>query len=64
MLIETSNKLDTDKLVEFKNKNYPRLNITRNDNNLVFKISDSHKKNLFESAINQSLEILRKRIDE
>ncbi|MBG77273.1 MAG: hypothetical protein CFH22_00436 [Alphaproteobacteria bacterium MarineAlpha5_Bin12] len=64
LLIETSNKLDTDKLVEFKNKNYPRLNITRNDNNLVFKISDSHKKNLFESAINQSLEIVRKRIDE
>ena len=24
LLIETSNKLDTDKLVEFKNKNYPR----------------------------------------
>ena len=64
LLIETSNKLDTDKLVEFKNKNYPRLNITRNDNNLVFTISDSHKKNLFESAINQSLEIVRKRIDE
>ncbi len=64
LLIQTSKKSDVEKLIEFKNKNYPRLNIARNDNNLIFKISDSHKKNLFESAINQSLEIVRKRIDE
>ena len=62
--ITVSNSKDKEKLINFKNKNFPNLNLITNDYNLIFEISDIHKKSIFESSINQSLEIVRNRIDE
>ena len=60
-LLESS---DSDKLTSFKNKNYPNLNLEKNKNIFSFTLSDAYKKSLLESSIKQSLEIVRKRIDE
>ena len=62
--IKINNTLDKDKLVNFKNKNFPDINYNYTNNILNFELSDTYKKRLFESSINQSLEIVRKRIDE
>ena len=60
-LLESS---DSDKLTSFKNKNYPNLNLEKKKNIFSFTLSDAYKKSLLESSIKQSLEIVRKRIDE
>ena len=59
-----NNELDTKKLIEYQNINFPELLISKNDNVLIMEFSPNYKKRLYESAVNQSLEIVRKRIDE
>ena len=59
--------INSDKIEIIRNKfleNYRDVNAIINNNVLKIKISDQFKKNLQESAIKQSLEIVRKRIDE
>ncbi len=48
---------------KFKN-NYRNVNVTINNNTMKIVINEIFKKNIKESAIKQSLEIVRKRIDE
>ena len=62
--IKLFNNNNIDKILNFKNKKFPTLNYLNNDNELVFNLSDTYKKKLFESSIKQSLEIIRKRVDE
>ena len=62
--IELSNVNDLNKLLEFKNKNYPNIIYNQNGNEIIFELSEIYKKSLFESSIKQSLEIVRRRIDE
>ena len=62
--VELLENIDIEKLIIFKNKNYPNLNHKKFENKLEFKLSEIYLKNLYESSIKQSLEIVRKRIDE
>ena len=59
---ENTNKL-TDIRDSFFNM-YRGVSIRLKQNNLVIELDDNYKKNIQESAIKQSLEIVRKRIDE
>ena len=55
---------DYNKIVSYGNKNFSNLEF-RKDNNIIFiNLSENYKKRILESAIKQSLEIVRKRIDE
>ena len=69
--------IDDDQLIViFENKNeikeiqnsfsqiYRGISISEIDNKLIIKLDDIYKKNIQDSAIKQSLEIVRKRIDE
>ena len=62
--VELLENIDIEKIIIFKNKNYPNLNHKKFENKLEFKLSEIYLKNLYESSIKQSLEIVRKRIDE
>lgn len=58
---------NNDKLEEIREKfknNYRNVNVTINNNTMKIVINEIFKKNIKESAIKQSLEIVRKRIDE
>ena len=58
---------NNDKLEEIREKfknNYRNVNVTINNNTMKIAINEIFKKNIKESAIKQSLEIVRKRIDE
>jgi preprotein translocase subunit SecD len=58
---------NNDKLEEIREKfknNYRNVNVTINNNTMKIVINKIFKKNIKESAIKQSLEIVRKRIDE
>ena len=58
---------NNDKLEEIRKKfknNYRNVNVTINNNTMKIVINEIFKKNIKESAIKQSLEIVRKRIDE
>ena len=57
----------SEKLEEFRTrifKNYRNVNAVINDKTIKIIINDFFKKSIQESAIKQSLEIVRKRIDE
>jgi len=62
--IELQKSEDIEKLLVFKNKNYPNLSHKQYKNELNFELSEIYLKNLYESSIKQSLEIVRRRIDE
>ena len=58
---------NNDKLEEIREKfkkNYRNVNVTIKNNTMKIAINEIFKKNIKESAIKQSLEIVRKRIDE
>ena len=58
---------NNDKLEEIREKfknNYRNVNVSINNNTMKIVINEIFKKNIKESAIKQSLEIVRKRIDE
>ena len=58
---------NNDKLEEIREKfknNYRNVNVTIKNNTIKIAINEIFKKNIKESAIKQSLEIVRKRIDE
>ena len=58
---------NNDKLEEIREKfknNYHNVNVTIKNNTMKIAINEIFKKNIKESAIKQSLEIVRKRIDE
>ena len=58
---------NNDKLEEIREKfknNYRNVNVSINNNTMKIAINEIFKKNIKESAIKQSLEIVRKRIDE
>jgi len=59
--------LNSDKLEIIRKKfllNYPNVNFLINNNSIKIQVTDIFKKSIQEAAIKQSLEIVRKRIDE
>ena len=59
-----SNNDKLEEIIEKFKKNYRNVNVTINNNTMKIVINEIFKKNIKESAIKQSLEIVRKRIDE
>ena len=59
-----SNNDKLEEIIEKFKKNYRNVNVTIKNNTMKIAINEIFKKNIKESAIKQSLEIVRKRIDE
>ena len=64
IFLETLNKIDIDKIKIYSKKNYPDLKFEEKENTIFFELSESYILRLFNSSIQQSLEIVRNRIDE
>jgi len=62
--LDLLNLSDINKIKDYKKKTFPDIKLIENNNFISLSLTDSYVKKLNESALKQSLEIVRKRIDE